>query len=201
MIPIGLLWYYFPRWWRLRHHSGSGFLRIWVDIRWYGLRLIKCLVLWSIKRTRVVVPHLRQLRFLVLQRNTYLNVILISLIVRCHVIHQIVLLHENTSHQPHLVQSNRRTKDRDVTAILTGPKLLTIDAKLVLIGIYNHGADVIEDLHFERFSFLLGSCTRRIPITDVKAVAAQNIVVVFGHYFFKFCPVFIREIQIWQVRV
>jgi hypothetical protein len=71
----------------------------------------------------------------------------------------------------------------------------------VLVGVYDHGAGVIEDLHFERFSFLLGSFTRSIPITDVETIATQDVFVGLGHDFLKLCPVFIREVQIRQVRV
>ena len=124
-----------------------------------------------------VVDCLRGLILWVLSRNTNLQELLIPLIVRSHIIHNIVLLHEDRPNSPDLLVTDHGSEYGQVALVDVGAKMVAAYQKLSLSDFKELLRGSIVDFELQRNVDMWDHAASLLEFANVLVKFASDVVV------------------------
>jgi len=131
--------------------------------------------------------------------NTNLQIWLILIIMRSHIIHDVVLLHKDGSYRPQALVANHRSEYGHKALVLIRSKVITTNKQLSLSNIKQFSIVSIINLKLKWNINVRDHTASLVEFADVFIIFTSNIMIYLLEPLWYHVPVLIWDVNIWQV--
>jgi len=146
-----------------------------------------------------IIYYLWRLVLYRLFSNTNLQIWLILIIMRSHIIHDVVLLHKDGSYRPQALVANHRSEYGHKALVLIRSKVITTNKQLSLSNIKQFSIVSIINLKLKWNINVRDHTASLVEFADVFIIFTSNIMIYLLEPLWYHVPVLIWDVNIWQV--